>query len=400
MTPIKLKPLTTGGCMLKKKSIVTSVVIIIVVVTLAWYFSRSKPLAVTVAKVETGKVESVVTNTRAGTIKACRRAGLAPATGGQIEKLPVKEGEHVEAHQVLLEIWNEDIKAQLLLVKQEAVAAKATAKEACVRADVAQREAKRQEKLVKQKLASEEDADRAAGNAEATRAACIAANDTAKVSDAKVAVTQVALEKTILRAPFAGTVAKVNGEVGEFITPSPVGIPTLPAVDLIDDSCLYVAAPIDDVDAPAIKVGMPVRITLDAFKNFPFPGKVRLIAPYVQDIEKQARTVDIEVDFVHQIGEQSLLPGYSADVEVILAVKENTVRIPTEAILEGNEVYVVNPDSQTVEKRHITTGIGNWVTTEVLSGLSPGDIIVTSANLAGLADGLPVTIKPSTDQTQ
>ena len=386
--------------MFKRKSIIILVIIAVVVVALIGYFSRSKPLAVTVSKVETGKVESVVTNTRAGTVKACRRAGLAPVTGGQIEKLPVKEGEHVDAQQALLEIWNEDIKAQLLLVKQEAIASKATAKEACVRADVAQREAKRQEKLVKQKLASEEDADRAAGNAEATRAACTAANDTAKVSDAKVAVTQVALDKTILRAPFAGIVAKVNGEVGEFITPSPIGIPTLPAIDLIDNSCLYVAAPIDEVDAPAIKLGMPVRITLDAFKNFPFPGKVRLIAPYVQDIEKQARTVDIEVDFAHQIGEQGLLPGYSADVEVILAVKENTVRIPTEAILEGNEVYVVNLENRTVEKKHITTGIGNWVYTEVLSGLTPGQTIVTSANLAGLADGLEVTIKPAQEKAQ
>jgi HlyD family secretion protein len=385
--------------MLKKKSKIVIVVIsLAVIVFLFWFFSRSKPLAVSISKVETGKVESVVTNTRAGTIKACRRARLAPATGGQIDKLPVVEGQHVEAQQVLVEMWNEDLQAQLLLAKQEAIAAKARAKETCVRADVAQREANRLNKLSKQKLASEEDVDRAAGNAEATRAACVAANDSAKVAEAQVNVIQVAINRTILRAPFAGIVAEVNGEVGEFVTPSPVGIPTLPAVDLIDNSCIFVAAPIDEVDVPAIKPGMPTRITLDAFKQLPFPGKVRRVAPYVQDVEKQARTVDIEVDFDHVIGEQNLMPGYSADVEILLDVKPNTLRIPTEAVVEGNLVYVVN--GQKLEKRQITAGISNWVYTEVLTGLKENETIVTSATLEGLADGLQVSIKDSTIESQ
>jgi HlyD family secretion protein len=381
---------------MKKSKIIFIVIAVAVVALLIWYFSRSKPLEVTVVKVHTGKVESVVANTRAGTIKACRRARLAPATGGQIDKLPIKEGQHVQAQEVLLEFWNKDIQAQLLLAKQEAVAAKARAKETCVRADVAEREALRQKKLAKQKLASEEDVDRAAGNAEATRAACVAANDSAKVAQAQVNVTQVALDRTFLRAPFAGIVAEVNGEVGEFVTPSPVGIPTLPAVDLIDNSCIFVAAPIDEVDVPAIKPGMPTRITLDAFKQHPFPGKVRRVAPYVQDVEKQARTVDIEVDFDHEIGEQNLMPGYSADVEIILDVKTNTLRIPTEAVLEGNQIYVVTPDDHTLDKRQITTGLSNWIYTEVLSGLKENDIVVTSALLEGLAQGVEVTIKEST----
>jgi HlyD family secretion protein len=378
---------------MKKSKIIILAIAVAIVASLIWYFTRPNPLAVTVSTVETGKVESVVANTRAGTIKACRRARLAPATGGQIDKLPVTEGQKVEAQQVLVEMWNEDLQAQLLLAKQEAVAAKARAKETCVRADVAQREANRQEKLAKQKLASEEDVDRAAGNAQATRAACVAANDSSKVAEAQINVIQVALNRTILRAPFAGIIAEVNGEVGEFVTPSPVGIPTLPAVDLIDNTCIFVAAPIDEVDVPAIKPGMPTRITLDAFKQHPFPGKVRRVAPYVQDIETQARTVDIEVDFDHVIGEQNLMPGYSADVEIILDVKTDTLRIPTEAVLEGNEVYVVNPEDNTLEKRKITTGLSNWIHTEVLSGLAQNETIVTSALLEGLTDGLEVTVK-------
>ena len=61
----------------------------------------------------------------------------------------------------------------------------------------------------------------------------------------------------MLTAPFDGVVAEVNAELGEYVTPSPPGIPTPPAVDLIDDRCLYVTAPIDEVDAPEIRTGMP-----------------------------------------------------------------------------------------------------------------------------------------------
>jgi HlyD family secretion protein len=74
------------------------------------------------------------------------------------------------------------------------------------------------------------------------------------------------------------------------------------------------------------------------------------------------------------------------------------LRIPTEAVLEGNEVYVVNPDDNTLEKRKITTGLSNWIHTEVLSGLAQNETIVTSALLEGLTDGLEVTVKKDTSK--
>ena len=91
------------------------------------------------------------------------------------------------------------------------------------------------------------------------------------------------------------------------------------------------------------------------------------------------------------------MPGYSADVEILLDVKENTLRIPTEAVLEGNLVYVVK--DQVLEKRQITPGISNWVYTEVLAGLTKDETIVTSATIEGLADGLEVRIKEAGDDS-
>ena len=78
---------------------------------------------------------------------------------------------------------------------------------------------------------------------------------------------RAALDKTRLTAPFGGTVAEINGELGEFVTPSPIGVPTPPAVDLIDTTSLYVSAPIDEVDAPDIRADMAAHISLDAFRD-------------------------------------------------------------------------------------------------------------------------------------
>lgn len=350
------------------------------------YLGSNKPVKVIIRSVERGLVQDTVANTRAGTIKACNRAGLSPSMGGQIANLPVKVGDAVKPGQILMELWNDDRVAEVSLATREAKAAKALARQACVKADVAEREAQRLRKLRKKGLASEEAIDKADGEALAQKAACTAAQATAEVSEARLEVAQALLDRTQLTAPFAGIVAEINGEVGEFVTPSPVGIPTPPAVDLVDIDCLYVSAPIDEVDAPAIRIGMPAKVSLDAFAKQIFPGRVKRIAPYVLDVEKQARTVDVEVDFANTEDSHNMLPGYSADIEVILAEQRNALRIPTEAILEGNKVLVLGDDG-ILQQRQIKSGLSNWEFTEILEGLKENETVVVSVDRDGVKDG-------------
>jgi HlyD family secretion protein len=192
----------------------------------------------------------------------------------------------------------------------------------------------------------------------------------------------------VLYAPFDGIVAKIVGEVGEYSTPSPPGVSMPPAIDLIDDTCLYVKAPMDEVDAPKIRVGQTARITLDAFAKKPFPARVRRVAPYVTAVEKQARTVDVEVDFAAADAIRGLLVGYSADVEIVLDTRDQALRVPTAALLEGNRVLLFKDG--TLEERKVRTGIANWEFTEVLDGLQPGDRIVTSLEKEGVKAGARV----------
>ncbi|HEC20039.1 MAG TPA: efflux RND transporter periplasmic adaptor subunit [Gammaproteobacteria bacterium] len=362
-------------------------VLIALGIALGWYWSKPKPVAVRVHAVDRGTVESTVANTRAGTVKACQRARLSPAVGGLIDRLPIEEGEHVKAGQLLLSLWNRDLDAQLKLAEREAVATTAQATEVCVVAEVARNEADRLVKLRQQKLASDDDTERAVGDAKARAAACLAARESRRVAEAKIAVSKANLERTRLLAPFDGVVAKINGELGEYVTPSPPGIATLPTVDLIDDSCMYISAPIDEVDAAKIKLGQAARISLDAFPQKTFAGKIRRIASFVLEIEKQARTVDVEADFVHREDYANLLAGYSADLEIILATRANALRIPTEALLESNRVLVYSADDGRLHERKIETGLSNWKLTEVTAGLQEGDLVVISVDREGVEDG-------------
>ena len=361
---------------------------------LIWRYTRPEPIEVFVKPVDQGTVEQTVANTRAGTVKACRRAKLSPSIGGQIAKLPIREGDIVKAGQLLLELWNKDLVAQVTLAESEAESARARAKAACLTAEIARREADRLLSLQKTGSASEEKVDKAVTEAKALSADCDAAKALALMSKAGVGVARANLARTRLTAPFEGVVAEINGELNEYVTPSPVGIVTPPAVDLIDDSCFYVAAPIDEVDASAITAGMDARLSLDAFGERRFAGKVRRIADFVMDREKQARTVDVEVEFTNPAGTYQFLAGYSADVEIILEVRSKTLRIPTEAVLDGKRVFVYQPDKKIIKERTIKSGLSNWNYTEVLSGLDPGELVVINVDRSGIKDNANAVVTP------
>ncbi len=356
------------------------------------YLQRPQQLKVSAVQVARGDVVASVTNTRAGTVDACRRAGIAPAMGGTITGLYVQDGELVEAGQLLLELWNLDLKAQLKVAEFDVIATRSRARQACVTADVAKRTANRLVQLKRDEMASQDLVEKAVGEAESAAAACVAARDTIKVKESSVELATASLQRTQLRAPFAGVIAEINGELGEFVTPSPVGIPTPPTVDLIDNSCLLIKAPIDEVDAPAVRAGLRALVSLDAFKDKKFSGRVQRVAPYVLALEKQSRTVEVEA-IIDDPEMNVLLPGFSADVEVILDKREAVLHVPTSVIMEDSSVFVIPATGGILEQRTIVTGLANWEQTEIVAGLAAGEWVVRSIDREGVAAGVTAQIE-------
>ncbi|UCE32994.1 MAG: efflux RND transporter periplasmic adaptor subunit [Burkholderiales bacterium] len=355
-----------------------------------WWLRRPEPVRVVVVQVDRGRVEASVSNTRAGTIEACQRTKLSTIIGGRIDVLAVREGDRVQPGQLLLRLWNDDLQAQVALARAQLDTAGKRASEACTLARSAAREAQRQSELAEQSFISASRLEAARAEADSRQASCAAAEAGVGQANASLRLAQAQLQRTELRAPFAGVVARINGEVGEFTTPSPPGVPTPPAIDLIDTSCLYVVAPMDEVDAPRVQPGQAARISLDAMPGRVFAGKVRRIAPYVDAIEKQARTVDVEADFDDPGGAGRLLVGYSADIEVILEVRDEVLRVPTAALREGRRVLLLGADGR-LEERTVRAGVSNWEYTEVTEGVAAGERVVTSLEREGVTAGAIAT---------
>lgn len=367
--------------------------VLLVIAALAaagWWATRPKPVAVRLHAVAAGTVEATLANTRAGTVEACQRTKLSTILGGRIEYLGVKEGDRVKKGTVLMRLWHQDLRARTDVAAAQVATAQSRTAEVCAVAANAEREADRQEALAARGFISASRAEASRAEATARRAACASAGKDVVTAERQLAAAGADLGRTLIVAPFDGTVAKIVGEVGEYSTPSPPGVPTPPAIDLIDDSCLYVKAPMDEIDGPKIVPGQPARIRLDAHPQRVFAGRVKRVAPYVTAVEKQARTVDVEVDFDQPEEARGLLVGYSADVEILLETRRDVTRVPTAALQEGGRVLRLDPATGMLEARQIKAGLANWEYTEVLDGLAPGDRIVLSLEKEGVKPGVRV----------
>ena len=347
-----------------------------------------KPIEVSIYRVQRGRVEQTVTNSKAGTVKVRKRSNLSPEIGGRVVFIDAREAQRVKKGQLLLRLDDTEYKASLELAQKAAESTDAARKEACVSAELARKESQRSEALHKQGIVSDAVLDQSSNQYEAARSRCEAAQADTSRARANIEVYRAALKKTELRAPFDGVVVEVTTELGEWVTPSPPGVPIPPVIDMLDESGIYVEAPIDETDAAKLRLDLPVRMSLDPYPDQTFPGTVTKIAPFVRDVEGQNRTVDVESEFKDVQFSKKLLPGTSADIEVILSARDNVLRIPAYALMEGSRVLLVVDN--TLVARNVKTGLRNWDYIEITEGLKEGDVITVSLERAEVKEGVEV----------
>jgi HlyD family secretion protein len=344
-----------------------------------------EPIPVKTTVVSRGIIDSTVTNSKAGTIRARQRAHLSTEIGGRVVEITHREGGVVAQGELLLLLNDSTLRAQENQALEAIRASDAHYQEMCITRDKARREYNRKRKLAAQNIVSEDLLDQLLHVYQAAKAGCDAADAERQKVRASRAGAAANLDKVSIYAPFAGVIAEVNVEVGEWVTPSSAGI-----IDLINQESLYVSAPMDEIDSGRIELGLLVRVTVDSRPDETFLGKVTRIAPYVLDIEAQNRTVEIEVELDDPEISSSLLPGTSADVEVILQTLEDAPRIPTTALFQNNLVLVVKDD--VLFEREVETGLRNWDYVEIQSGLEEGEVVVTSLDRVEVEAGQVVEV--------
>ena len=362
------------------------VLILLLGVVLRKTVFAADPIEVRIAPVGRGIVESTVTNSKAGTVEARRRSRIASEIGGRVIEISHREGARVVAGEPLVRLARKSQASQLELAVQGVAVARAGYKDACLRRDRARREFERTKRLAENSVASEDRVDELQFQADSASVACEGARAELERAQAQKGAAETELEKTVIRAPFAGIVAEVNVEVGEWVTPSPPLLTSPPVIDLIDPTSIFVSAPMDEVDSGAIRAGLPVKLTIDSRPGETFEGQVLRVAPYVIDEEAQNRTLEIEVTIIDADLAESLLPGTSADAEVILEARNNVLRVPTSALLQNQSVLIL--EGGELVQREIKIGLRNWQFAEVLSGLQLGEPIVIALDKLEIEAGV------------
>lgn len=260
----------------------------------------------------------------------------APSTpdavsGGVLLKLHVDYGVDVKAGQVLAELDSglvvrarqAEAKADLETTRREARAKASLADEACVLAEVASRQSRRKAELLGRGLTSAEDAERAKGDADAGNASCAAGRAVARVSEsaiasaeARVARLQAEMERSLVRAPFAGRVLDVHARPGEFVGTE--GILELGRV-----GSMYAIAEVYETDVRMVSKGMRARISSAALPG-QLTGTVERIRPKVQKMDeigtdpaarKDARIVEVEIK-LDESKSAANLTNLQVDIEI------------------------------------------------------------------------------------
>ena len=382
------------------------VMAVVGILLLRFTLLRADPVPVTVYVVARGRVEQTVTNSKAGTVKTHHRAKLSPETGGRAADVNVRKGDRVRAGDVLVRLDDAQYRAQVTNAERALDAAKEGESQACLEAGLAERDQTRAEGLASDRIVSEERLDQARSRRDVARASCQAARARARQLASQVEVARAELRKTVVLAPFDGVVAEVSIEPGEWVTPSPPGLPMPAILDLLDPDAIYVSAPLDEVDREKVLVGQPVRITMDAFPGRSFPGRVTRVAPYISDVAVESRTFEVEANFEDAAFARTLPPGASADIEVILDALDNVLRVPTYVVVEGKRVLLLEDECPSdrgvggllrgvlsarsggcLVSRDVTIGLKNWEFAEVRDGLSEGDRVVVSLDRAEVREG-------------
>jgi RND family efflux transporter MFP subunit len=334
-----------------------------------WIGPRRAPLVDTVVVKPTVNVTNPPLLTATGYLVADKQSKITPKISGKVVRLNFDVGDKVTAGQVLAVLESTNMQAQL----DESQAALTEA----------DREWKRQSAMWREGVTTHAQLDSAEAQFGAARA--------------RVAQIRINMQDMVVRAPFAGTIATKNTEVGEVISSVMMGQVggTLPAgaiCTLVDLKTLEVVADVNEASIGQLHEGQSAEVSVDAFPNQKWKGVLRQIIPTA---DRAKATVQVKVKIVDP-GDR-LLPEMSSSVSFLQSERTDAemheparLWVPASAVANGN-VAVVDGEKH-VALRHVTTGAVREQRIEITNGIKPGDRIVTTGTEA-LKDGQLVRIE-------
>lgn len=352
-----------------------------------------RPLAIRAAHVQLGTVRDVVSSSTAGEVAPESKATLRAELGGQVVAVAKKRGERIKKGELLARLDPSDLDVKLRQATAAVATAEAQVQQAAARVETMKRQSERATKLLLGGAGTAQvSEDTAAALLESSRALQTVQSQREQAL-AQLVAAKVARAKADILAPFDGLLTDVHIQLGDSAAP------TAPVAHIIEDSRLHVDATIDEADVARVKPGQSAELHLDALPNRTISGRVTRTDPAVKRDLKGARTltVEVEVSDLEVARAAGLLPGMSANVEILVAEKAGVLAIPSNLIIGrglNRFVYALVPEGKLhrVRKRAVEVGLSNWDRSEIIRGLSAGELLAASLNDKGLDDGVLVSL--------
>ena len=385
--------------------IIAIVILVVAVATIAVVRSGGDAVEVTSARVtRVPSLQSLVT--ASGEIVAARYADIGANVMGRIVELTVKEGDRVTAGQVLARIdpvqasaTADAADASLAALEAEArgahsqvAGARAALEQAQATASEASTALARARQLREGGLMAAADFDRAqatAASAQASVNSAVAALERAQqgasAADRRVLQARAErvrardqLSKTAVTAPIAGTVTRLDVEVGEMVV---IGVQNQPGTILMtisDLSDINAEVKVAEADVMRLKPGLAATITLEGVPNQRFTGRVIEIgASALPQVGAQVAAREFRVRVRLDENSAQLKPGLTCDVDIVAAERTQVLAVPLQAVIErGGQTGVLQMTGERARFVPVTAGIVGGLSIEV-SGISEGAEIVT-----------------------
>ena len=378
----------------KRKITIVSVVALAIVVVIAFVAMKSKSGAAKEVKlpVKTGKAEVAdvqVKVTEVGTVQPEVKVDVKSAVSGKVIAILHRDGDQVKRGDVLARVEPDLNQAQSLADTKNALAA------AQIRYQQAKKNYDSDHSLFEQGLlATKQNRDSEAEYMAAKQELEKTQEKYNLVEKSGIPINQspASFQGSNVVAPMDGVVLTKNVEIGESITS---GVSSFNAGTVLftvaDVSKMIVKAGVNEVDIGKVRVGMPVKVTLDAYPKVSFAGRVDRIAPAVR-LDDKVRVFDVEIRLDAQGRE--LRSGMTANIEMVGERKNHVLTIPVESLFQRDDGEIVfvkkhidpkavadkkqDPKSkdawkQFFDKRQIVTALADNSRVEVMKGLKAGE---------------------------
>lgn len=361
-----------------------------VAVAAAWWLLLA-PITVSTQLVTTGAITSEVLGT--GTLEARMAAIAAPKLGGLIVSIAADQGDSVKKGSLLFQLEDSDIRQQVAMAESEVSAATATmgrllASRQKAEAVLTQARAnhERVEQLGLQNVASQADLDRAfealsvaEAELQLASAAIIEGQKRLDAAERAVAYQRARLDDTTVEAPFDALVVRRDRDPGDVVT---AGSSVL---YLVSTAELWITAWVDETELVRVAEGQVAGVVFRSEPTVVYPGVVARVG---READRETREIVVDVRVAKLPAQWAV--GQRAEVYIQVNRREAVTTLPAGLVLvrDGKTGVMVDVDGR-ARWREITVGLRGRESVEITSGLSPGEIVVNSAeaNSGPLRDG-------------